>query len=57
MSRFDLGSGACPTVVLSAAQEGPARVRELPGVLYLAKPYTIEALEGVLFEVSSRGAA
>jgi DNA-binding response OmpR family regulator len=46
-----------PTVVLSAAQEGPSRVRQLAGALYLAKPYTIEDLETILCEVKSRGAA
>jgi DNA-binding response OmpR family regulator len=46
-----------PTVVLSAAQEGPSRVRQLPGALYLAKPYTIEDLESILCQVKSKGAA
>ncbi|MGK5083947.1 response regulator [Bdellovibrionota bacterium FG-1] len=48
-----------PTVVLSAAQQGAARARRMPGAYFLAKPYTIEQLEDVLCEAanSSRNAA
>jgi len=37
-----------PTIVLSAAQQGQLRVQDLPGVLYLSKPYTIEDLENLI---------
>ncbi len=33
-----------PTVVLSAVQHGEDRARSLPGVQFLAKPYTIDEL-------------
>jgi DNA-binding response OmpR family regulator len=47
-----------PTVILSAAQKGADRARFLPGAMFLAKPYTIDDLEGVLTAVvRSRGAA
>jgi two-component system, OmpR family, KDP operon response regulator KdpE len=37
-----------PTVVLSAVQHAEDRVRNMPGVLFLAKPYTLDQLVGVL---------
>ncbi len=37
-----------PTVVISAAQEGALRAGQLPGVRFLAKPYTVEELLGLL---------
>ncbi len=40
-----------PTVVISAAQEGAHRARQLPGVRFLAKPYTVEELLGLLEQV------
>lgn len=40
-----------PTVVLSAVQHGEARAQQMTGVLYLAKPYTIEDLVDILDEV------
>jgi DNA-binding response OmpR family regulator len=40
-----------PTVVISAAQEGSYRASLLPGVLFLAKPYTVEELLGLLEQV------
>ena len=47
-----------PTVVLSAVQHGEARMRNLPGARFLAKPYTLEQLIGVLQEVfAERNAA
>jgi DNA-binding response OmpR family regulator len=47
-----------PTVILSAAQKGADRARYMPGVMFLAKPYTIEDLESVIHKViQSRGAA
>ena len=47
-----------PTVILSAAQRGADRARYMPGVMFLAKPYTIEDLEEVISQVvESRGAA
>jgi DNA-binding response OmpR family regulator len=47
-----------PTVILSAAQRGEDRARFMPGVMFLAKPYTIEDLETVLVQVvRARGAA
>src|SRR6185437_4758631 len=47
-----------PTVILSAAQKGADRARYMPGVLFLAKPYTIEDLEEVISRViEARGAA
>jgi DNA-binding response OmpR family regulator len=47
-----------PTVVLSAAQQGANRASHLPGALFLAKPYTIEQLQEVIFEAARlQGAA
>jgi CheY-like chemotaxis protein len=48
-----------PTVVLSAVQHGEDRAQSMPGVLYLAKPYTIEDLAEILEEAVAlqRGAA
>jgi two-component system response regulator PhoP len=47
-----------PTVILSAAQKGADRARYMSGAMFLAKPYTIEDLEGVLNQVvRDRGAA
>lgn len=39
-----------PTIVLSAAQQGEARTRHLPGARFLAKPYTLEQLMVVIRE-------
>ncbi len=33
-----------PTLVLSAVQHGEERIRHLPGVRFLAKPYTLDQL-------------
>lgn len=44
-----------PTVVISAAQEGAYRASQMPGVKFLAKPYTVEELLGVLEQVSLGG--
>lgn len=47
-----------PTIVLSAAQTGEARVGRMKGALFLAKPYTIEALAEALEGIrATRGAA
>jgi DNA-binding response OmpR family regulator len=46
-----------PTVVLSAAQEGESRVRQMPGAWFLAKPYTIEQLAETLQVAASNRAA
>jgi CheY-like chemotaxis protein len=46
-----------PTVVLSAAQRAGERAKFMPGTMFLAKPYTIEDLEKILDEVTTRGAA
>ena len=47
-----------PTIVLSAAQQGETRAKYLPGTLFLAKPYTIDDLEAILYRVkNNRGAA
>jgi DNA-binding response OmpR family regulator len=46
-----------PTVILSAAQKAADRAKYMPGTLFLAKPYTIEDLEAILVQVTSRGAA
>lgn len=46
-----------PTIVLSAAQQGESRARYLPGTLFLAKPYTIDDLEAILYRVISTHAA
>ena len=37
-----------PTVVISAAQEGAMRASRMPGVRFLAKPYTVDQLLGSL---------
>jgi len=39
-----------PTIVLSAVQHGEVRAQRMDGVLYLAKPYTIEDLADILEE-------
>ena len=41
-----------PTVVLSAVQQGAARVRNMPGVRFLAKPYSLDQLASVLQETA-----
>src|SRR4051812_17184387 len=47
-----------PTVILSAAQQGESRAKDLPGTWFLGKPYTIEQLAEVIKEAAgSRGAA
>lgn len=49
-----------PTVVISAAQQGASRARHnMPGTFFLAKPYTIEQLDQILFQAagSAQGAA
>lgn len=48
-----------PTVVLSAVQHGETRAQQMPGALYLAKPYTIEDLVALLEQVVAlqKGAA
>lgn len=48
-----------PTVILSAVQHGEVRAQHLPGTWFLAKPYTIEELAGILETAvsSARGAA
>jgi len=46
-----------PTVILSAAQKAADRARYMAGVLFLAKPYTIEDLENVLLAVTRKSAA
>ena len=43
-----------PTVVLSAAQEGESRAAHMEGAWFLAKPYTIDQLEEVIVEASSK---
>ncbi len=40
-----------PTVVLSAVSQGEKRITHMPGARFLAKPYTLDQLIGVLQEV------
>ena len=40
-----------PTIVLSAVQHGEARIRNMPGVRFLAKPYSLEQLNSAIQEV------
>ena len=47
-----------PTIVLSAAQQGESRARNLPGAWFLGKPYTIEELAEMIEQVvAAQGAA
>jgi DNA-binding response OmpR family regulator len=46
-----------PTIVLSAVQHGEARVRNMPGVKFLAKPYTLDELNQTIQEVAGKQAA
>lgn len=46
-----------PTVILSAAQKAADRAKYMNGVLFLAKPYTIEDLENILLQITQKGAA
>lgn len=47
-----------PTVVLSAVQHAENRARHMPGVSFLAKPYTLDQLIGMLKQaVEGQGAA
>lgn len=47
-----------PTVVLSAVQHGEEKVRQLPGVRFLSKPYSLDELLYVVKEMAiGRGAA
>ena len=47
-----------PTVVLSAAQQGELRTRNMAGASFLGKPYTIEQLAEMIEQVvASQGAA
>jgi two-component system OmpR family response regulator len=42
-----------PTLVLSAVQHGELRVRDLPGVRFLPKPYTLDELLEAIRRMSS----
>jgi DNA-binding response OmpR family regulator len=46
-----------PTVVLSASQGGAKRAHFMEGTMYLAKPYTIDALEQMIQEITCNTAA
>lgn len=47
-----------PTVVISAVQHGEEKIRNMPGVRFLSKPYTLDDLIGLVEEMSvNRGAA
>jgi DNA-binding response OmpR family regulator len=47
-----------PTIVLSAAHQGKLRAQDLPGALFLSKPYTIEDLEQLIeTAIATPGAA
>jgi DNA-binding response OmpR family regulator len=49
---------APPTVVLSAVQQAEKRAQAMPGVRFLAKPYTLDELMNILEEAArSRRAA
>lgn len=49
---------APPTVVISAVPHGENRIRNMTGARFLAKPYTLEQLIGILQEViAARNAA
>ena len=43
-----------PTIVLSAVPHGENRTRNMPGVRFLAKPYTLDQLVDVIKEVGSQ---
>ena len=40
-----------PTIVLSAVTHGESRIRNMSGARYLAKPYTLEQLIGLMQEI------
>jgi DNA-binding response OmpR family regulator len=46
-----------PTLVISAAHEGAARTKDLPGAWFLSKPYTIEELADMIERVVASPAA
>ncbi|MBC7692534.1 MAG: response regulator [Methylotenera sp.] len=46
-----------PTVVLSAVSQGEKRIRNMPGARFLAKPYTLDQLIGILKEVHDASSA
>lgn len=47
-----------PTVVLSGVQQGAVRAQKMPGVLFLSKPYTLNALANMInLAVTQKGVA
>jgi DNA-binding NtrC family response regulator len=44
-----------PTVVISAAQDGAARAKRIPGATFLSKPYTIDQLLQSIEDAASSG--
>jgi DNA-binding response OmpR family regulator len=46
-----------PTVVLSAVSQGEKRIRNMHGARFLAKPYTLDQLIGILKEVHEASSA
>lgn len=46
-----------PTVVLSAVSHGEKRLRNMPGARFLAKPYTLDQLIGIIREVHAASKA